>query len=157
MEYTYTAATTIEAPPTRVFERLTDLERLPDWNLEIPKVHTVPEVLAPGAQWTVEIHAMGTHWVSRSTAHEVDPAAGRFAYRSQSDDGNPSHADWVWEVTAHGTGTRVVVTVGVHPRTFLRKWFLARLRRRGLQKAVHQSLASLREIVPTTSDMEETA
>jgi hypothetical protein len=50
-------------------------------------------------------------------------------------------------VTPEGGGSRVVVNAGVHPRTFLRKRVLARVRRPSLRRAVHESLASLRELV----------
>jgi uncharacterized protein YndB with AHSA1/START domain len=148
MEYTLTATTVIDAPPAQVFERITDIEHLPDWNLEIPKVLEQPAVLDVDAQWVVQIHAMKIHWNSRSTVTELDPSCGRFAYRSQSDDGNPSHADWRWDVTDTGVGTRVTVFVAGHPRTLFRMAIASRLRPRGLQKAMHQSLQTLREQVP---------
>ncbi len=45
MEYTLHATTVIDAPVARIFERITDLDRLPDWNDEIPRVIERP----PGA------------------------------------------------------------------------------------------------------------
>ena len=148
MDFHRTATTVIDAPAAAVFERITDIEHLPDWNLEIPEVIERPAVLEVGAQWVVQIHAMKTHWNSRSTVTELDPALGRFAYRSQTDDGNPSHADWQWELREVDAGTRVTVSVEGHPRTFFRKQIASRIRPRGLGKAMQQSLETLREQVP---------
>jgi uncharacterized protein YndB with AHSA1/START domain len=148
MDFTRTATTVIDAPAAQVFERITDIEHLPGWNLEIPKVIERPAVLEVGAQWVVQIHAMKMHWRSRSTVTELDPARGRFAYRSQTDDGNPSFADWRWELTEVDGGTRVTVSVAAHPRTRFRRLIASRLRPSGLGKAMQQSLETLREQVP---------
>lgn len=147
MDFTLQASTVVPAPPYEVFDLITDIERLPDWNLEIPRVVDAPAVLEVGAEWVVTIHAMKTHWNSRSRVVDVDRDRWRFAYRSQSDDGNPSHADWRWQLepTPEGRETRVTVEVDIHPRTFLRKWLLSRLRRSGLRKAMKESLLALRE------------
>jgi uncharacterized protein YndB with AHSA1/START domain len=148
MEYTHSATTVIDAPPAEVFERITDIDHLPDWNIEIPKVVERPAVFEVGAQWVVQIHAMKTHWNSRSTVTELDLAKHRFAYRSQSDDGNPSHADWTWQLTEVDGGTRVIVSVAGRPKTRFRRLIASRIRPRGLHKAMQQSLNTLREKVP---------
>jgi uncharacterized protein YndB with AHSA1/START domain len=148
MDFTLTATAVIDAAAAQVFERITDVEHLPDWNLEIPRIIERPALLEVGAQWVVQIHAMKTHWNSRSTVTELDPTRGRFAYRSQSDDGNPSFTDWRWDVTDTGTGTRVTVTVAAHPQTRFRRLVASRIRPRGLHKAMQQSLETLREQVP---------
>jgi uncharacterized protein YndB with AHSA1/START domain len=148
MEYTLTATTVIEASPEAVFDRITDIEHLPDWNLEIPKIVELPPVLEPGTEWVVGIHAMHTHWNSRARVVQLDRAAGRFTYVSQTDDGNPSHADWRWQVNAHADGAEVTVEVDVRPRTHFRKLIAARLRRGSLRKAMQLSLETLREQVP---------
>lgn len=156
MDFTLTATAVIESAPDEVFHAITDIERLPDWNLEIPRVVQVPSVLAPGAGWIVEIHAMRTHWNSRSRVVELDAQRGVFAYRSQSDDGNPSYADWRWEVMGDGAVTRLQVKVEAHPQTFLRKHFISRVRRRSLERAMRQSLASLREQLSAHTPDKET-
>lgn len=156
MEFKLSAATAIEAAPGDVFGAITDVEHLPDWNLEIPRVIDVPPMLTPGAEWLVEIHAMKSHWNSRSRVVEFDPQRGVFAYRSQSDDGNPSYANWRWEVAGEGAVTTVRVSVEAYPRTFLRKRFISRIRRRGLERAMHQSLASLREQLVVHQQLKET-
>jgi len=147
MDFSLTTRTVVPAPPEPVFDLITDIDRLPDWNLEIPKVVESPAELAVGAEWVVTIHAMRTQWNSRSRVLELDRDRGRFAYRSQSDDGNPSFADWRWQLEPDPGGTRVTVDVSVNPRTFLRRRVLSELRRSGLRKAIEQSLDALREQV----------
>ena len=145
MEYTLHASTVVDVPPARVFERITDIDRLPDWNAEIPRVIERPAVLDVGAEWVVRIRAMKTQWNSRSRVTQLDADGGRFAYRSQSDDGNPSHADWRWQVSPEATGTRVDVEVDIRPRTFWRRHLLSNLRRSGLHKAMRRSLHALHD------------
>ncbi|HVE64023.1 MAG TPA: hypothetical protein VNB94_09505, partial [Mycobacteriales bacterium] len=82
-----------------------------------------------------------------STLTELDPESGRFAYRSQSDDGNPSFADWVWHIESEDAGSRVTVTVDVTPLTFWRKNLLIKIRRTGLRKEMHESLTALESSV----------
>lgn len=147
MEYTLQATTVVPVGPREAFDLITDIERLPDWNLEIPKAVTAPAVLEVGSEWVVRIHAMKTHWNSRSRAVKIDRDAGRFAYPSQSEDGNPSYADWRWRIVPapSARGAHVTVEVDIRPRTLLRKWVLSRLRRSGLHKALNESLLALHE------------
>ena len=145
MDFEVHASTSVSAPPDVVFRHITDIARLPQWNKEISEIREAPAVVEPGAQWLVEIKAMGTHWGSRSEAIEVDAATRVFAYRSVTDDGNPSYADWRWELTAHdnGNATRVDVVMSAHPRTFWRKHLLSNLRRPVLRRAMQRSLDAL--------------
>ena len=147
MDYTLRASTVVPSPPDDVFDLITDVDRLPDWNLEIPAVVESPAALEVGAEWLVTIHAMHTHWNSRSRVVELDPVRRRFAYRSQTDDGNPSHADWRWQLSngPDGRGTKVDVEVDIRPKTFWRRYLLSTLRRPSLRKAIEESLTALRE------------
>lgn len=146
MEYTLHATTVVEAPPALVFERITDIDRLPDWNAEIHDVIERPATLHPGAEWVVEIRAMKKHWNSRSRLAGLDAEGGRFAYRSQTDDGNPSYADWRWQLTPVPSGTRVDVEVDIRPRTFWRKHLFSKIRRPSLAKAMQHSLRNLQDV-----------
>jgi len=143
MDFEITETAVVDASPGDVFELITDIARLPEWNREIREIHERPAALTPGAQWAVEIHAMGTHWPSRSTVVDYDPVACVFAYRSQSDDGNPSAASWVWRVAPHDRGTEVRVDASVTPETFWRRHLFSKIRSRGLPRAVHVSLNAL--------------
>jgi Polyketide cyclase / dehydrase and lipid transport len=133
----------VDAPPRIVVGRICDVARLPDWNRAITEVLQQPDRLVPGSQWKVRMRAVGQTWISRSTLSEIDEASGRFRYRSQSDDGNPSYADWDWCITEEGTGSHVVVTVTLNPLTFWRKYLLAHLRRPALHREMNESLVAL--------------
>ncbi len=143
MNFTREVTALVDASAAAAFQLITDIEQLPEWNAEIVRVVEARPVLGVGAEWVVEINALGRHWNSRSTVTEIDPEKRRFAYRSRSDDGNPSHADWRWQVTEDEMGTRVRVSVEATPRTFWRKHLASRLRPRGLQRAMQQSLRAL--------------
>jgi uncharacterized protein YndB with AHSA1/START domain len=146
MEYTLHATAVVDAPSALVFERITDIDRLRDWNAEIHDVVERPAALCPGAEWVVEIRAMKTHWNSRSRLAEFDADGGRFAYRSQTDDGNPSYADWRWQLAPVPGGTRIDVEVDIRPRTFWRKHLFSKLRRPSLAKAMQHSLRTLQAV-----------
>jgi hypothetical protein len=102
-----------------------------------------PEALVPGAEWVVEFHALGQSWRSRSQLEDFDRERRRFVYRSATDDGNPSYADWDWTVQPDGSGSGVSVTVALHPETFWRKYLLVHLRRPALRREMRASLAAL--------------
>jgi hypothetical protein len=131
------------AAPEAVFSVVADVSRLPEWNRAITEVVEAPERLDSESVWKVRVHALGQSWVSKSRVSALDPAAGRFAYRSQSDDGNPSYADWDWHVEPHESGSMVTVTVDLNPVTFWRKNLLIRIRRRPLRKEMQDSLTAL--------------
>jgi uncharacterized protein YndB with AHSA1/START domain len=133
----------VDAAPADVFGFLTDIAKLPDWNHAITEVVDAPAQLVPGAEWKVRLHALGQTWVSKSRVSELDPATLRFSYRSQSDDGNPSYADWVWQVEPDRDGCTVSVSVALNPVTFWRKNLLVKIRRPSLRNEMHQSLREL--------------
>jgi uncharacterized protein YndB with AHSA1/START domain len=143
MDFDINETVVIEASPEAVFDQITDLDRLPEWNREIREVREQPAALVPGAQWVVEIHSMGTHWPSRSSVVEIDRDKGLFAYKSQSDDGNPSVATWVWRITPHERGCEVHLAASVRPKTFWRRHRFSKIRGRILPGAVHTSLQNL--------------
>ena len=74
----------------------------------------------------------------------IDPIGRVFAYRSATDDGNPSYALWTWVVTDHADGALVTVACELHPRTFWRRVLLVRIRSRQLAHTeLTHSLAAL--------------
>jgi uncharacterized protein YndB with AHSA1/START domain len=137
------ASALVPAAPERVFSLVTDPSKLPSWNRAITELIESPAILEPGSVWKVRIHALGRSWVSKSQVSTLDPVAGQFAYRSQSDDGNPSYADWDWQVEADDDGSRVTVGVDLNPATFWRKHLLVHLRRPALRKEITESLNAL--------------
>lgn len=140
--------TRVDASPAEALDRLTDIARLPQWNEAITDVVELPAQLTPGSVWKVRLHALGRTWVSRSSLVELDEAHGRFRYRSQSDDGNPSYADWCWSAQPDGSGSNVTVTVDLHPRTFWRRYLLVHLRRPTLRNEMRASLHALATTLP---------
>jgi uncharacterized protein YndB with AHSA1/START domain len=143
-EFHGTESVHLDAPAEDVFALLVDVERLPEWNAHIDHVIEKPdEPLCPGAQWVVEMRAMGTKWPSRATALTVDRSGHVFEHRSVTDDGNPSYVVWSWTVAAAERGSVLTLTWTGHPRTFWRRLFLARLRAPRLADEVRTSLVGL--------------
>jgi len=134
----------VSRSPNDVFGFLSDIDRLPEWNAHITKVLDRPATVAPGAEWVVEVRALGNSWPSRSKVQEFDPTARVFAYRSCTDDGNPSYAIWRWvvEPSAEG-GSRITVSWDLNPATFWRRLLLVRIRARQLRREVPASIDAL--------------
>jgi uncharacterized protein YndB with AHSA1/START domain len=148
MSTTTSVTAVVDADPDAVFATVTDLGRLPEWNAAIRRVVESPSELGVGAEWVVEMHALGQNWHSRSRAEEIDRTARVFRYRSCTDDGNPSYANWRWSVTPNETGgSRVTVTSELNPKTFWRKALLVHIRRR--QLTGHEIANSLQALAKT--------
>ena len=146
------ASAIVVAHPDAVFRTLTDIAALPTWNARMTRVVEQPAALEPGAEWVVEFRALGQKWRSRSTVEELDVASRRFAYRSRTDDGNPSYGRWTWEVAEDPAGSRVTVTSELHPVTFWRRVLLGRIRARQLARTeLPASLAALASATGTTT------
>jgi hypothetical protein len=145
-----TASARIGVSPVATFERITDIARLPEWNSGITEVLERPERLQPGSIWKVRMRAFGQSWVSTSMLLELRPSDRIFRYRSQTDDGNPSYAEWEWHVEPDDAGSQVAVTVELHPRTFWRKYLLVHLRRIALRREMRASVLALPS-VPSAS------
>ena len=143
---------TMTADPGTVFRILHDIDRLPEWNGAITHVVERPPALVPGSEWVVEMRALGQTWHSRSRLELLDPERRRFGYRSQTDDGNPSYAEWTWTVSPHGEGSEVVVSWKLNPQTFWRRVLLARIRARQLKKGeLPASLSTLERLAEEAS------
>ncbi len=65
----------VAAPPDDVFALITTPERLPKWSSAIVRVVDAPDKLQPGAEWVVQLSALGQSWPSRSTVVDIDPQA----------------------------------------------------------------------------------
>jgi uncharacterized protein YndB with AHSA1/START domain len=133
----------VAAPPDEVFALVTDVARLPQWNEAITEIVEDPGPLTVGAEWKVRMRAMGSSWVSRSQVTAIDAASRRFAYRSQTDDGNPSFSDWEWTIEPAGDGARVTLAADLNPRTFWRKHLIVKIRRPALRKEMAASIAAI--------------
>lgn len=97
------AETTIDANPEVVWGVLSDLRRLPDWSPELVKMLPLKRGgLRPG-QWYVGINRRkGMVWPSRNVVALLEPG------KALAWDTKTSGARWIYELSAEGTGTRVV-------------------------------------------------
>ena len=149
-----TSTLIVPAGSDDVFRLITDPQRLPEWNRAIVRVVDAPDKLLPGAEWVVQLSALGQSWPSRSTVVDIDQHARHFAYRSQSDDGNPSYADWSWHVADTPGGCEVTVSCALHPATFWRRVLLSKIRARQLQRReLPASLRALASFATATHDV----
>jgi len=147
-----TASHVVQSSADEIFDALTDISRLPAWNTTITSVLSKPDTLDVGNEWVVEMHALGQRWPSRSRVEEHDPIRRRFAYRSCTDDGNPSYALWAWEVTDHPEGALVSVAFDLCPRSFWRRILFAKIRARQLVRTeIPGSLAALEKVARPSS------
>jgi uncharacterized protein YndB with AHSA1/START domain len=131
-----------------VFNLITTPETLSEWNRAIVRTVEAPPQLESGSAWVVEMRALGQSWPS-STVTRLDRSTRRFSYRSQTDDGNPSYADWTWQVADATGGSDLRVTVELHPVTFWRRMLLARIRARQLRREMRDSLEQLATALAT--------
>lgn len=143
-----TVSRRFDADPDAVFRMVVDVGSLPTWNDAIIRVLDVPTTMTVGDEWVVEMSALGRDWASRARLVELDHAGRRFAYRSVTDDGNASYAEWTWAVDAAPGGCEVAVTWTLNPRTFWRRVLLGRIRQHQLRTSeVPASLAALKGAV----------
>jgi hypothetical protein len=134
----------VDADPTSVFDLITDVDRLPEWNRAIETVVERPDALAEGAQWTVRMHPPRLpRWGSVSRVEHIDRDGRWFAYETRNTDGNPSYVRWGWKVDTDGDGTTVSVTWDCYLKTFDRRTLAGPIRKRGLAREVPASLTAL--------------
>jgi Polyketide cyclase / dehydrase and lipid transport len=139
-----TATGSVNAAADPTFRLITDIERLPDWNRAIERVVEPAPDLSPGSEWVVKMHpSRGMSWQSCSRIEEIDSDTRRFRYRTWNTDGNPSYADWKWEVVPLESTAQVSVSWDVYLKTLDRKWLAGPIRQRQLRKEVAESLRAL--------------
>ena len=139
------ASLTVPADPDAVFDLITDIDRLPEWNTAMEAVVDRPATLTPGSEWTVRMHPPRMPaWGSVSRVDEIDRVTRRFSYETRNTDGNPSWVTWSWSVdpTDEG-GTTITVRWTCTLRTLDRKLFAGPMRKRQLAREVPNSLAAL--------------
>ncbi len=146
-----TATGSVNAAPDPTFGLITDIDRLPEWNRGIERVVERAPELIPGTEWVVKMHpGRGMTWLSRSRVEEIDGNARRFTYRTWNADGNPSYADWKWEVLQLDSTAQVRVTWDVYLKTLDRRLLAGPIRQRQLRKEVAESLGALDRTVRST-------
>jgi hypothetical protein len=85
-------------------------------------------------------------WQSRSRVGDIDSYARRFTYRTRNADGNPSYADWKWEVVGLDSISQVTVSWDLYLKTLDRRLLAGPIRKRQLRKEVAESLSALHRI-----------
>lgn len=97
------AETVIEATPDKVWSTLTDFTRMPDWSPELVKMLPLKRGGLRLNQWYLGINRRkAVVWPTRSVVSVLEPG------RTIAWDTRSSGARWIYELTAEGTGTRVV-------------------------------------------------
>ena len=72
-EFHGSATTRVSARPDEVFDLITDLDRLPEWNACIESVVTRPPALEIGAEWVVKIHVPGIPRIPTPVGSPMSP------------------------------------------------------------------------------------
>ena len=144
----------VSAPADDLFELITSPERLPEWNKAIVRVIDLPEELQAGAEWVVQLSALGQSWRSRSTVLDIDSEGRHFVYRSCTDDGNPSYATWSWRVADAPGGCEVTVSCALYPETFWRRVLMVKIRASQLRRReLPDSLRARASVATTVHDL----
>ena len=150
MELHASASRTVPATPDEVFDLITSVDRLPEWNADLPKVVQPGLLCDEGDEWVMEIHALGSHWNSRSTVIERDPNPGAPVRLSGPAKRRRQPVVCALDVGVDllvDEGTRISVRWSLRPRTFWRKALFARIRHRQLRGEVATSLRALQSMV----------
>ena len=143
-----TATARLDVPAEKVFDLITDVDRLPDWNAAIEAVEQRPAALCNGAEWRVVMHPPRMpRWKSVSSVRLIDPTNLHFEYETRNADGNPSYVRWTWEVEPDDGGAIVTVRRDVYLETLDRRLFGGPLRRRQLAREVPSSLRALASVL----------
>jgi uncharacterized protein YndB with AHSA1/START domain len=97
------AETTISAPVDQVWTTLTDLRRMPEWSPELMRMIPLGRGgLRTGQQYLGVNRRKAAIWTTRNVVAVLEPT------RTLAWDTRTSGARWIYELSADGTGTKVV-------------------------------------------------
>jgi uncharacterized protein YndB with AHSA1/START domain len=97
------AEATVKAPPDRVWDLLTDFERMPDWSPELLRMVPLKRGgLRLGQSYVGINRRKGVIWPTRSVVAVLEPG------RALAWDTKSSGARWIWELAPAGDSTHVV-------------------------------------------------
>ena len=137
----------LSVPADDLFRLISTVDLLPEWNDHIYRVVTAPtDPIRQGDEWVVAMGVMGKRWNSRSRVESIDRGERRLTVISQTDDGNPSHARWVWEVVPADGEAQITVSWELYPKTFWRKVLFSKMRHRQLKEEVRASLKTAERV-----------
>ena len=124
-----------------LFRLISTVDLLPEWNERIHRVVAAPaDPIQQGDEWVVAMGLMGARWNSRSRVESIDREERRLTVISRTDDGNPSHSRWIWEVVPVDEEAWITVSWELYPETFWRKVLFSKMRHRQLKEEVRGSL-----------------
>ena len=142
--------TTIEAPGSKVFEILSDPNRLEKW---LPKVHNVKPIGAKvgvGAERSLNLDVGGMQLLSRQTVTHHEPGK-RFAWEHTQDtlDGKPfdflEHLGADFQLAPKGNATLVKANMHFTPKGIKAKLMMP-LVVNEVQKQMDKALANLKKL-----------
>jgi uncharacterized protein YndB with AHSA1/START domain len=143
-EFHGTATTVADAPPQAIFDLITDIDRLPEWNDAIERVVERPAQLEQGTTWTVRMHPKHSpSWGSISRVESLNREQLRFAYETRNTDGNPSYVKWTWQLVERDGASEVAVSWDCSLATLDRRLLAGPIRKRALAREVPRSLERL--------------
>lgn len=97
------AETVIDAPVGEVWAVLSDVSRMPDWSDELLKMVPLKSGGLRLNQWYLGFNRRkAVIWPTRSVVSALEPDT-KLAWLTKS-----SGAEWIYELTSEGSGTRVV-------------------------------------------------
>jgi uncharacterized protein YndB with AHSA1/START domain len=148
------AETTIDAPPTAVWQVLGDVRRMSELSPELVRMIPLKKGgLRPGQSYLGVNKRKAVLWPTRSVVSHVEPE------RVVAWDTRSSGARWIWELVPHGAGTRVVHRRPVPRRLTPISRAFASVFLGGvgghadeLEKGMAQSVRRLKETVEARSD-----
>jgi uncharacterized protein YndB with AHSA1/START domain len=147
-----TAATTIAAPPDRVFALLADLRN--HWRLAGPWIEVVALHPADGPAHGATVRLRGPLGLARSMSTVVDEASADTRLRGHAIAG-ATRADVAWGLEPHEQtgGTRVTITVALRTAAWHDRLLWALGGRRWLARRLRHTAVGLDELLPRMAEV----
>lgn len=147
----------VAANPDALFDLITDLDRLPEWN-----DHTHHLVAARRAGTELRMGrrdaSPGLSLEQPSSPRTPRSAGAPLRLRQHDRRREPVARLWSWHVTPHTNGSTVAVAWQLEPKTFWRKALLASVRHHQLKWEVRASIHALAALAATpTSHLKQIA
>jgi uncharacterized protein YndB with AHSA1/START domain len=83
-EFRGCASARIDAAPEAIFDLITDIDRLPDWNTAIEALVRRPPVLVRGVEWEVTMHPPRKRHLAREVPRSLAAIGAAVTARSAS-------------------------------------------------------------------------
>ena len=138
------ASARVDAPPQAVYDLITDVGRLPEWNaaIEAGSGDLRRWQKAPSGPSRCVRLTYRRGGVSPGLRRLTDPIFAS-PMRRATLDGNPSYTKWAWAVVDTGDSAEVSVSWDVYLKTLDRRILAGPLRKRQLEREVSKSLTAV--------------